>query len=184
MTECRWGGGCSSTAALACAWRRAIGPQACEACGGVSVTLRARAGPSHGPCGTCNRRRRMRCGGMRYQRSHQPSAPRGWPPPACCRTPRRGPGRSLAFQLALGSALIAMKGYAVPEVEQTYARARVLCAQVVRRPSSSQRYGGYVSFIATAEALTVARELGEQLPSWRSTKPRPSTTWRPMKRSG
>jgi predicted ATPase len=36
--------------------------------------------------------------------------------------------------LALGPALIATKGLAAPEVEQTYAEARALCAQVGETP--------------------------------------------------
>ena len=37
--------------------------------------------------------------------------------------------QELDLLLALGPALMAAKGWAAPEVEQTYARARVLCAQ-------------------------------------------------------
>jgi len=40
--------------------------------------------------------------------------------------PERGK-HELALHLALGASLIAIKGYAAPEVEQTYARARQLC---------------------------------------------------------
>lgn len=36
----------------------------------------------------------------------------------------------LELQVALGPALLAIKGYSVPEVEQVYARARTLCDQV------------------------------------------------------
>jgi predicted ATPase/class 3 adenylate cyclase len=38
----------------------------------------------------------------------------------------------LAFRLQLGAALIATKGYAAPEVERTYVRARELCEQLGR----------------------------------------------------
>ena len=48
-------------------------------------------------------------------------------------TPARAQ-QELDLQLALGPALIATKGPAAPEVEQTYARARVLCAQVGETP--------------------------------------------------
>jgi hypothetical protein len=37
--------------------------------------------------------------------------------------------QELDLQLALGPALMAAKGWAAPEVEQTYARAKVLCAR-------------------------------------------------------
>jgi predicted ATPase len=38
--------------------------------------------------------------------------------------------QELDLQIALGSALMATKGVTAPEVEQTYTRARALCAQV------------------------------------------------------
>jgi predicted ATPase len=44
-------------------------------------------------------------------------------------TPARAQ-QELAFQMALGLALIATQGYASAEVEQAYARAQVLCQQV------------------------------------------------------
>ena len=48
-------------------------------------------------------------------------------------TPTRAQ-QELDLQLALGPALMATKGIAAPEVEQTYARARALCAQVGDTP--------------------------------------------------
>jgi predicted ATPase len=42
--------------------------------------------------------------------------------------------QELEIQIALGPALIATKGMAAPEVEQTYARARTLCQQVGETP--------------------------------------------------
>lgn len=42
--------------------------------------------------------------------------------------------RELDLLIALGPALITTKSQAAPEVEQTYARARVLCAQVGETP--------------------------------------------------
>ena len=48
-------------------------------------------------------------------------------------TPARAQ-QELDLQMALGPALMATKGYAAPEVEQTYARARELCAQVGETP--------------------------------------------------
>jgi predicted ATPase len=42
--------------------------------------------------------------------------------------------RELDMQLALGPAFVATKGMAAPEVEQTYARARTLCAQIGETP--------------------------------------------------
>jgi class 3 adenylate cyclase len=48
-------------------------------------------------------------------------------------TPARAQ-QELNLQIALGPALSATKGFAAPEVEQTYARARALCAQVGETP--------------------------------------------------
>ena len=71
--------------------------------------------------------------------------------------------QELDLQLALGRALIATKGSAAPEVEQTYARARTLCAQVGETPQLFQALRGLWSFYFNRGALPVARELGEQL---------------------
>jgi predicted ATPase len=48
-------------------------------------------------------------------------------------TPARAQ-QELDLQIALGPALSATKGMAAPEVEQTYARARALCAQIGETP--------------------------------------------------
>ena len=48
-------------------------------------------------------------------------------------TPERA-RHELLLQTTLGSALMAIKGYAAPEVEQAYARARELCQQVGETP--------------------------------------------------
>ena len=48
-------------------------------------------------------------------------------------TPARAQ-QELDLQIALGPALMATKGHAAPEVEQTYARARALCAQIGDTP--------------------------------------------------
>jgi predicted ATPase len=42
--------------------------------------------------------------------------------------------QELTLQIALGPMLMATKGFAAPEVEQAYARARVLCQQVGETP--------------------------------------------------
>jgi predicted ATPase len=51
-------------------------------------------------------------------------------------TPER-PRRELFIQLALGPALIAVKGYAAPEVERAYTRARELCELLGNPPERS-----------------------------------------------
>jgi predicted ATPase len=71
--------------------------------------------------------------------------------------------QELDLQLALGPALIATKGQAAPEVEQTYARARALCAQVGETPQLFPTLWGLHRFYGNRGALPTARELGEQL---------------------
>jgi predicted ATPase len=80
-----------------------------------------------------------------------------WPDPAD-RTQQE-----LNFQIMLGPALIATKGSAAPEVEQTYARARVLCQQVGETPQLLPVLRGLCRFYRNRGALQTARELGEQL---------------------
>jgi predicted ATPase/class 3 adenylate cyclase len=71
--------------------------------------------------------------------------------------------QELDLQVALGPALIATKGPAAPEVEQTYARARALCQQVGETPQLFPTLRGLWRFYLGREALPTARELGEQL---------------------
>ena len=58
---------------------------------------------------------------------------------------------------------MATKGTAAPEVEQTYARARALCAQVGETPQLFPTLRGLCRFYRNRGALPTARELGEQL---------------------
>ena len=58
---------------------------------------------------------------------------------------------------------MATKGIAAPEVEQTYARARALCAQVGDTPQLFPTLWGLCRFYYNQGALPTARELGEQL---------------------
>ena len=77
-------------------------------------------------------------------------------------TPARAQ-QEIDLQLALGPALNATRGRAAPEVEQTYARARVLCEQI---GETSQRFlilQGLWQFYVNLGALPTARELGQQL---------------------
>ena len=71
--------------------------------------------------------------------------------------------QELDLQLALGPALIAMKGTAVAEVEQTYVRARALCAQVGDTSQLFPTLWGLCRFYDTRGALSTAHELAEQL---------------------
>lgn len=72
--------------------------------------------------------------------------------------------QEIELQMGLESALIATKGPAAPEVEQTYARTRVLCTQVGASPSSSRPCGAYVGSIAPEEHCRHARTRGTALP--------------------
>jgi predicted ATPase len=74
--------------------------------------------------------------------------------------------QELNLQLALGPALLATRGYAAPEVEQTYARARVLCQQVGETPQLFQALWGLWYFYLVRAELQTARDLGEQLLNW------------------
>jgi predicted ATPase len=71
--------------------------------------------------------------------------------------------QELDLHLALGPALITTRGFAAPEVEQTYARARALCTQVGETPRLCPTLRGLAAFYQTRGALPMARVLGEQL---------------------
>ena len=71
--------------------------------------------------------------------------------------------RELDLQTTLGPALMAIKGWGAPEVEQIYARARELCGQVEDGPQLFQVLRGLWAFYLVRAQLQTARELGEQL---------------------
>jgi DNA-binding winged helix-turn-helix (wHTH) protein/predicted ATPase len=71
--------------------------------------------------------------------------------------------QELDIHVLLGPALMATKGYATPEVEQTYARARALCQQVGETPQLFPVLRGLCQFYRNHGAFPTARELGEQL---------------------
>ena len=77
-------------------------------------------------------------------------------------TPARA-RQELDLQLALGPALVATQGPAASEVEQTYARAQALCAQVGETSQLFTTLRGLYQFYLTMGALPTAREMGEQL---------------------
>jgi DNA-binding winged helix-turn-helix (wHTH) protein/predicted ATPase len=83
--------------------------------------------------------------------------------------------QELDLRITLGQVLIATKGYTAPEVEQTYARARALCAQLGETPRLFPTLGGLCLFYQSRGALATARELGEQLDrlAQRTTTPVP-----------
>jgi tetratricopeptide (TPR) repeat protein len=69
--------------------------------------------------------------------------------------------QELAIQLALGAPLIATRGWAAPEVEQTYTRAWALCQQLEETAPLPSILLGLGSFAAGRGQLPKARELLE-----------------------
>ena len=77
-----------------------------------------------------------------------------------------GPERTLQeldLRIALGAALMATRGYAGPEVEETYLRARELCHLVGETPRLFPVLHGLYRFHHVRGELQAAREAGEQL---------------------
>jgi predicted ATPase len=77
-------------------------------------------------------------------------------------TPARAQ-QELDLQMALGPALMVTKGPHAPEVAQTYARARALCAQVGETRQLFPMLEGIWRFYWNQGGVLTARELGEQL---------------------
>jgi class 3 adenylate cyclase/predicted ATPase len=71
--------------------------------------------------------------------------------------------QELEIQIALGPALMAARGWAAPEVEQTYARARALCTQLGETSQLFPTLWGLWRFYQSRGVLPTARDLGEQL---------------------
>jgi len=71
--------------------------------------------------------------------------------------------QELDVQIALGPALMAARGWAAPEVEQTYGRARALCTQLGETSQLFPTLWGLWRFYQSRGVLPTARDLGEQL---------------------
>lgn len=72
--------------------------------------------------------------------------------------------QELGLHITMAAPLIAGKGYAAPEVEQTYTRARELCQQLGEtRQLFTVLRGLWVVYAVRGKSLQTARELGEQL---------------------
>ena len=71
--------------------------------------------------------------------------------------------QELGLQNTLGPVLMAIRGWAAPEVEATYARARALCQQVGETPQLFPALMGIGTFYMASGKLQTARELREQL---------------------
>ncbi|HKA54090.1 MAG TPA: adenylate/guanylate cyclase domain-containing protein, partial [Candidatus Binatia bacterium] len=69
----------------------------------------------------------------------------------------------LELRTTLGPAVIATKGFAAAEVEQTYSRARELCLQLGETTQLSPALLGLSTFYLTRGEFETARELGGQL---------------------
>jgi tetratricopeptide (TPR) repeat protein len=70
--------------------------------------------------------------------------------------------QELQLHLAWGGALIATKGFAVPEVERVYARARTLCQRIENPRELFPALTGLWAFYNARAELNTARALGEQ----------------------
>jgi predicted ATPase len=77
-------------------------------------------------------------------------------------TPERAK-HELDFQLALGPALMIIKGWAAPEVARVYNQARTLCQHVGDTPQLFPVLWGLWLFYIGRGEVQAARELGEQL---------------------
>ena len=71
--------------------------------------------------------------------------------------------QELGLQNTLGPVLMAIRGWAAPEVEATYARAHALCQQVGETPQLFPALMGIGTFYMASGKLQTARELREQL---------------------
>jgi predicted ATPase len=72
----------------------------------------------------------------------------------------------LRLRVALGNALIATKGYADPEVGETFTCASELCLQEDKSPQLFQVLHGLARFHIVRTELQKTRDLGEQLLRW------------------
>ena len=77
-------------------------------------------------------------------------------------TPKRTQ-QELLLQTSLGHTLMATKGFAAPEVERAYARARELCQQMGETPQLFAVLRGLWRFYGVRAAFQTAQALGEQL---------------------
>ena len=71
--------------------------------------------------------------------------------------------QELSLLLALGATLMTVRGFAAPEVESTYARARTLCQRMGDAPQLFPALIGLWRFYFTRAELETAQDLAEQL---------------------
>jgi predicted ATPase len=71
--------------------------------------------------------------------------------------------QELTLQLVLGTAWVSIKGYAAPDVERVYARARELCTMLGDPPEVSESLFGLFVFYLVRGSLDRAQDLGDQM---------------------
>src|SRR5207245_776416 len=71
--------------------------------------------------------------------------------------------QELLLHVTLGVSLVTVHGYAVPEVERVYTRARALCQQVGDTPQLFQVLRGLVMLYLVGGQMQTAQDLAEWL---------------------
>src|SRR5262249_16548908 len=71
--------------------------------------------------------------------------------------------QELMLQLVLGTAWVSIKGYAAPDVERVYARARELCSLLGDPPEVSESLFALFVFSLVRGSLDRAHDLGDQM---------------------
>jgi predicted ATPase len=71
--------------------------------------------------------------------------------------------QEIMLQIALGTSLMATKGYAAPEVKSAYDRARELCLQVGETPQLVLILRGLSTFYYVRAELQIAKAIAEQI---------------------
>ena len=84
-----------------------------------------------------------------------------------CPSRRSATQQELALHVMLGSALMALKGQAAPEVEQAYARARELCDAGRRHAPALPGPARPRLVLLVRGTLDAARDVGQRLRRWR-----------------
>ena len=82
--------------------------------------------------------------------------------------------QELDLQVALGPALVATKGNAVPDAERAYARARELCQEIGNTPQLFPVLRGLLLYYQARGQTQTAYRLGEQLLSLAQSQPEPA----------
>ena len=90
-------------------------------------------------------------------------APPGWNCWRRCPTTPERTQQELALHMALGPVLMATRGHAAAEVEQTYTRAWELCQQLGETPQLFPALRGLWRFYQAGGRLATAREVAEEL---------------------